>query len=124
MANPDDPETGIHGGDFCDLIESIGFGSLKQKLEENLAELAEAVKDTGKNGKLVLTITLKKAGEHAGIAADVKTTKPQHSVPESVFFFGQKGRLHRDNPKQTRLKEVSVVPTPLRTVKPSGGEEN
>lgn len=121
MPPTDEEKVKLHSGDFCELIETIGFGSLKEKLEALLGELVDAVKETGKDGELTLKLKLKKAGEHCAVKADAKITRPQHPTPESVFFFGQRGRIHRDNPRQTRLREVPATPPALRTVKTPGG---
>jgi hypothetical protein len=108
------------GGTFADLIESIGHGTLVQKLEEKLLELSEAVKETGKVGTITLKLTVKKAGEFASVVADVKTTKPEHGSPESVFFFGAHG-LQKEDPRQLKLKNLPASPASLRTLE--GGKE-
>lgn len=123
MPPTDEEKAKFHAGDICEVIETIGFGTFKQKLESLLGELVESVNETGKDGSLTIKFKLKKAGEHLAVKADATITRPQHPTPETTFFFGQKGRLHRDNPRQTRLKEVPAAPPTLRTVKttPSGG---
>lgn len=117
----DEKQSKFHSGDFCELVETIGHGCFKDKVESLLGELVDAVKETGKDGQLTIKLKLKKAGEHCSVKADATITRPQHPTPESVFFFGQKGRIHRDNPRQTRLKQVPAAPPALRTVKPTGG---
>lgn len=121
MPPTDEEKVKFHSGDFCELVETIGFGTFKQKLEGLLGELVEAVNETGKDGQLTIKFKLKKAGEHLAVKADATITRPQHPTPESTFFIGQKGRLHRDNPRQTRLREVPATPPTLRQVKPTGG---
>jgi DUF4097 and DUF4098 domain-containing protein YvlB len=104
------------GSNFVELLESIGYGALLQKLDQNLAEISGAVEETGKSGKIALTITVKKAGELARVSGDVKVTKPQHGTPEGIFFFGPDGRLTQEDARQLKLKEVTHDPTPIRTL--------
>jgi len=108
-------------GGFIDLVESLGFGTLVQKLDAKLIEVSEAVQETGKVGEITLKLKLKKSGEFAAVVADVRVNRPEHPTPETSFFFGAKG-LQRDDPKQLHLKNLPATPARLRTI--DGGKDD
>lgn len=92
--------------DFDELIDTIGHGTLRDRLETKLWEIADAVRMTGKVGKLSLTITMRPDGEFASVGAEVKVTKPDHSVPPSSFFWSKENGLSRSNPRQLDLRDI------------------
>jgi len=107
---------------FVELVDAIGHGSLRTKLENQLGELTQAVRETGKVGKLALTVTVKPDGEFAGVSADVKMTKPTHSVPPSVFFWDDDAGLSRSNPRQLAMRELDDEPTERKPMRDTGGD--
>lgn len=96
-------------------------GATHAELTDGLAELATAVNETGKAGKLVLEITIgpaSKNGGHQMLVSDrvvVKAPTPKRS--ESFFFFDERnGSLVRNDPLQPQLP-LQEVPKPTQTLK-------
>ena len=92
--------------DFDELIDNIGHGTLRDRLETQLGAVAQAVREPGTAGNLALTFTLKPDGEFASVSADVKITKPGHSIPPSAFFWSDETGLARSNPRQLNLRDI------------------
>lgn len=94
---------------FATVVQQVGNGILAAQLAEELQELTNAVKQTGKKGTLLLTISIApiKAGNVANLivtgATTVKTPKSDADTPSSVFFTDAAGNLTRDDPTQQQL---------------------
>jgi len=96
-------------------------GATHAELTDGLAELARAVMETGKGGKLVLEVTIgpaSKAGGHQMLVSDrvvVKAPIPKRS--ESFFFFDERtSSLTRNDPLQPSLP-LQEVPAPTSKLK-------
>ena len=88
---------------FSEILGDIGSGDMERRLSSQLAEIVEAVTATGKNGKLVLAITVARDGKMIRVVADSKTTVPRESIEATSFFSDERGGLHRENPRQGKL---------------------
>ena len=104
--------------DFATFITDLSHGKINARLTEELAGIADAVEETGKNGKLVVTFTVAKQGDMAVVIVDSKATEPKHPMAGSMFFFGSNGALLSEDPRQLKLKNL-VTPV-FKTV---DGEE-
>lgn len=81
-------------------------GTLDDELTATLAELVEAVQDHEKKGELVLKLIIEPAGSgrRTVTVAGKVAAKPPEPAPEmSIFYVGDAGTLHRDDPYAQRL---------------------
>lgn len=102
---------------FTQFIAEQRRGALHTELSDQLAELVHACLETGKKGKLALTISvapIKDADGTVSITDDVKLTAPKPDAKPSIFFTDEQGNLSRQDPRQVEL--------PLREV-PGGRAE-
>jgi hypothetical protein len=102
---------------FAQFLQEARKGGLHTELSDELADLVHACVETGKKGKLALTVTVVPAKDEDGtvqITDDVKVTVPKPDARPSVFFADDHGNLSRTNPRQPEL--------PLREV-PGGRAE-
>lgn len=90
---------------ITDTIRNIGGGVFIDTASDKLAELVAAVDNTGKAGRINLTITVKKAtrGGAMHITGKVKLTKPAEEPMEAMLFATPEGNLVADDPYQQKL---------------------
>lgn len=96
-----------HVRPFGEFLQQQRRGALHGELSEALHELLQAVKDTGKAGKLTVTIGVKPAAkgnaEQVLVSDAVITKAPSVERPESIFFLDDTGNLTRNDPRQIEL---------------------
>ena len=97
-------------------------GEIMQLLDlasEKLAELVNAITNTGKAGSLTMKIELKPSTAGAlAVRGDVKIKKPQRMPREALLWATPDGNLMADDPRQIKM-ELKTVPeqtTELQTV--------
>jgi hypothetical protein len=91
---------------FSDALRQTQKGKPLGRVSTHLRELVEAVKATGKAGKLVLTVTVDPKNSEAtlvGIGFAVKLTLPQLPIPAGTFYTDDTGGLCRNDPNQEEL---------------------
>jgi len=92
---------------FAEFLVMQGRGATHDELSLRLHELVAAVQETGKAGKLQLTIEVKplsKGDTHTLSVTDTIAAKmPAGERPVTVFFTDKDGNLTRDDPRQMRL---------------------
>lgn len=94
---------------FANVISQLRFGGAGEDLSESLHECVEVARNTGKQTKLVLTLTIKPHGDGQYELRDEVTTKlpkPQHGL--TLMFGTPEGNLTRHNPRQQELDIKSV----------------
>lgn len=90
---------------FHDWLAGHARGLLDSEITAALGEVVEAVTHLEKSGKVVVELTVEPAGSggRTVMVAGVVKTKPPLPAPEaSIFFAGDGGSLHRDDPYQQR----------------------
>lgn len=98
---------------FADFLIEHNNGLGHNLAGEKLHELVAAVRDTGKKGRLTLTLDVTAMDEDTLVTVlEVAVKCPQPPTKAAVFFADDDGNLTRTDPKQTHL--------PLREV-PGGG---
>lgn len=87
---------------FMDFLREHGRGETHDLLSDMLHELVEAVAEANKVGKLVVTITMKPAGEHGAFALLVEAVSklPKSPAKESLYFVTPENNLTRQSPQQ------------------------
>lgn len=90
--------------DFAAFLVRTNKGRTVAELSERMAELILAVKETGKSGRIQLTVEVKPVpktnGKQVYVTEAVAAKTPQLDRPTSVFFTDDDGALHRDMPQQ------------------------
>jgi len=95
---------------ITDTLRLIGGGSFLDDAETRLANVVQAVNETGRNGKIELIINVKKTtrGGAMLISGKVKSTLPAGDPMEVMLFATDHGQLTPDNPVQQCL-DLRVV---------------
>lgn len=104
-----------HAGDFASVLSAAHRGDLLDTLDDELREVIDGVTESGKAGKLVVTLTVKTAkpgSDLIEIDATSKKTVPKAPRLASVFYDAD-GRLLREDPRQSRL-DLRTVEDPAR----------
>jgi hypothetical protein len=100
-------ETKKAGEDFCEVLALLRHGATVASLTGELRDLVSAVRDTGRRGKLVLTIDVKPASTGdttvLTLADTIKVTKPTAEKVETLFYADTKNVLQRNDPRQPEL---------------------
>lgn len=112
MSNTDVGKTGDEERQvrpFAATLQEIAGGSVHSRLSEQLQELVEAVKDTGKKGTITLQLQVAplKPGNVTNLVVTAKTVlkapEGDDATPSSVFFYDRGGNLTREDPSQLKL---------------------
>ena len=90
---------------FAAFIQQQRKGGLHGELTDALADLIQAVAETGKAGSLSLTVkvTPNKDGATVTVNDKIKLTIPEPEKGSSMFFYDEHGNLTRNNPAQAEL---------------------
>lgn len=96
------------------LLQQAG-GRTHDELSEALHDVVAAVQDTGKKGRITLTIEvalLDKKGAHSTqlrIADNVKVMCPAHDRASSIFWTDKSGNVTRNDPAMLDFEALRVV---------------
>jgi hypothetical protein len=96
---------------FHEWLERHARGTLTDEATAALAEVVQAVSDIGGKGSVVLTVIVEPAGSGGrtvAIGGKVATKLPVPAPELGVFYVGDGGSLHRDDPYQQRFPGVSA----------------
>lgn len=91
---------------FAEVLMQQARGRTHDDLSQSLHQLIAAVQETGKGGKLQLTIDVKPLkGDTNTLAVTASTAckLPQVDQPSSIFFVDGEGNLTRNDPRQMSL---------------------
>ncbi|GII84566.1 hypothetical protein Ssi03_25560 [Sphaerisporangium siamense] len=97
---------------FAAVLGELRHGAVLDQASVDLQALVAKVVDTGKKGKLVLTVEvgpMKGNPDALLVNADVKTTAPV-VTNEAVFFPDRNGNLQRDDPRQAAIPGLRIAP--------------
>lgn len=108
---------------FTDILGELSAGETVDTLTKDLAEVVNAVRLTGKTGKVTLELTVKQNGARGVSIADKITTKtPRDDRGESLFFADADGGLHRRDPRQQDLPGLRTIGGGKQDHDPETGE--
>ena len=101
----------LHGGLFLDEISEAAAG------------IVRGVEETGKPGKLTITLDYKKVGAAISVLAKVSDKTPEEAPDADLFYATVEGNLSLNNPAQRQL-DLQVAPTnrDVRDADPATGE--
>ena len=91
---------------FSEWITDHARGTVDDEMTMAIAEVTEAVAHHDKPGTVVLKLKIEPAGNGGRTVATscvVEAKPPQPGAEQSIFYVGEGGSLHRDDPYQTRL---------------------
>lgn len=120
MASTDDTDKSPPFTPFSDWITDHAQGDVDVEMTLALAEVVQAVTNHGKKGTVTLKVAIDTAGSGGRtveISCVVDAKAPTADPERSIFYVGDKGSLHRDDPYQRRLplKRVSEPHLPNTT---------
>lgn len=109
---------------FADFLREQAKGKTHEELGENLWDLIQRVRDTGKAGSVTLTVSVKLLEKNNPdgpllIADEIKLKLPEHDRPTSIFYVDKHGNLDRNDPQQLPFETLREVPA---GVDPTTGE--
>lgn len=103
---------------FIETFIEIRNGGAAIEMEENLSKVIDAVKQTGKAGKLTLVLSIKPAQkgddvEMVFLQDTIKADCPKPNRKDTMFFIGEDNTLSRRDQRQLNmldgLKDVNTV---------------
>lgn len=106
-STPDTQKQTDEPQDFAVLLTGLDRGRPNRDLSNAMQEVVQAVIDTGKPGKVQLTLTIKQQkgveGAAVQIGADVRKTEPKFDPKTTLYFADEDGTLTRTDPNQANL---------------------
>lgn len=100
---------------ITDTLRLLQGGAFLDVCSEKLAEAVKSVEDTGKAGKLTITLDLKKSAGAIAILAKVTNKVPEAKADEDLMWATVEGNLTLQNPNQRSL-DLQAVPEPTRQI--------
>lgn len=90
---------------FTDVVGDLRRGAVTAELNDALAEVVEAVRESGKQGEVVLKLCFKPNGNGAVFVTDsIRKKIPEPVKADSFFFITADGSLVRNDPRQEEMK--------------------
>lgn len=115
-----------HTINFLEFIQSFRRGELLRHGDRELANIIEAISDTGGDGKLVIELPFKrnKAGQ-IECTPKIKATVPQHPLGTGIYFASEDGGLSRRDPNQYDIEDpVAPGRIPAASQIPRNGDSD
>lgn len=96
--------------DFQDVLTDLDDGRVHEQLTKIWPEVVRAVRETNKPGSLTLTLHAKvERGTMVVVVPKVTTKLPAPGVSPTLFYTDEEGNVHRNDPKQLPLKNVTAL---------------
>ncbi len=105
---------GTGTADIISTLAELNRGNFILQAGRELHDLTESIKDTGKKGKLVITLEVTPSGLRHGrvnqveILPDVTITKPKPAQGKVTFFVTDDNNLVRQDPGQMEMDLMEV----------------
>lgn len=97
---------------FADVLRDLRSGTLYDELTAQFGELAVAVRDTRKAGKITITLSMKPNGDDSVFVTDKVTASiPEAAKGDTLFFVTSSGSVVRSDPRQENLPLRRVADT-------------
>jgi hypothetical protein len=109
---------------ITDTLRLLQGGTFLDQCSDKLADLVRGVEETGKAGKLTITLELKKVGAALSVLAKVTDKTPEEPADADLFYPTAEGNLSVSNPNQRSLdlRGVEDAPREVRSIDPITGE--
>lgn len=109
--NTEDPD-GIVVRPFADWLREQAGGKSHDELSDAIYDLVQRVKDTGKKGSIVYTVSIgPMKGDKDVLVVDdqIKLKLPEHDRKASLFYTDKTGNLTRTDPNQLVFESLREV---------------
>lgn len=108
---------------FAEFFEEFGKGATNRVASERLREVVKACAETGRKGKITITLEVGSAGGVAELRAKISVTKPEPALPGGVYFATQDGALVEEDPRQLKLPVAKVIDiAPVKNINKEQGQ--
>ena len=109
---------------ITDTLRLLQGGIFLDHCSDMMAELVKGVDETGKAGKLTITLDFKKSGGAMAITAKVSNKTPERAPDADLLWPTVEGNLSIDNPAQRKLdlRVAETKPKEVREVDQPTGE--
>lgn len=88
---------------ITDTLRLLQGGLFIDECSDKLSEIVKGVDETGKAGKLTITLDIKKVGAAISVLARVTDKTPEEPADADLFYPTVEGNLSVDNPNQRKL---------------------
>lgn len=105
---------------ITDTLRLLQGGTFLDKCSDTLAQVVKGVEDTGKAGKVTITLDVKKSGAAVSILAKVTDKTPEVAADPDLFWATVEGNLSTENPAQRKL-DLQPVGQPSRELQSVNG---
>lgn len=101
---------------ITDTLRRLQGGVFLDTCTDLMAGIVKSVDDTGKAGKLTITLDVKKVGGAISVLAKVTDKTPERAADPDLFYATVEGNLSVDNPAQRKLdlRQIEEAPKPVR----------
>lgn len=92
---------------LMEILTQIRGGQAVEEAGRDLQELVQAVRETGKPGKLTFSITVEPDKTDESVVTlqpDVTLKIPKRAKAKGIFYMDSHGRLTREDPRQIELE--------------------
>ena len=106
---------------FADWLREQSTGKTHEELSDAMYDLVARVRDTGKKGSLVLTVTIAPFDKDDSvllISDEIRLKLPEHHRKASIFYADKTGNVTRRDPNQLdfdSLREVGGMDVDIST---------
>lgn len=115
---------------FHEWIRDQQSGLTDDEVTSALASVVEAVQHLGKKGKVIVELQVEPAGSggrSVEVAVKVTAKPPEPEPTPSIYFIGDSGTLHRDDPYQRPMfddaRKVDLGTGEVRTIHTTSEED-
>lgn len=115
MTTPPPGDDDFHVRPFADWLRDQSDGNSHAELGDGLHELIARVKDTGKKGRIIYSITvemMKDSDRMVVVHDEIKVQLPEFPRKASIFYTDRDGNLVRNDPHQLTFESLREVPPP------------
>ena len=104
---------------FAEFLAEFGKGATNRVASERMREIVKACTETGRKGKITITLEVGAAGGIAELRAKITVTKPEPALPGGVYFANEDGGLVEEDPRQLKLPVAKVIDIqPVKNITP------
>ena len=104
---------------FTHTLALLQGGGFNHEVAEAFSRVIKGVEETGKAGKLTITLDVKKAGGAIAITSKVTDKAPEEAAVSDLFWATVEGNVSVQNPNQQRL-DLQEVPAPKPDLRDAG----
>lgn len=93
---------------FAEFLATLDFGEVNKEATDALQDLVHACTETGKAGKITVTLSLKPIGRTGQVEMEtaVVLKAPEAAKGKTILFVTPDNNLQREHPKQSTLDGV------------------